>query len=154
MTRPRPAAWIAILVFAILVTGCIIAVWTFISEGNAMRQRDEARARATLVAYLDLVRQRKWIKACDMQDDTSDLAMEDCEGFLSSGAPLVSFDVGGARSTSWNTEGTFIKFPVSLVYADGSHEQIELEVGSKARGYPDTVLDGPISHTRERPYEG
>ncbi|MFA1546085.1 hypothetical protein [Actinomadura chokoriensis] len=154
MTRPRPAAWIAILVIAVLVTGCLIEGWSFVSGGNAMKKRDEARARATLVAYLHLVHQRKWMKACDMQDDTSELALEGCEGYLSSGAPLVSFDVGGARSTSWNTEGTFIKFPVSLVYADGSHEQIELEVGSKASGYPDTVLDGPFSHTRRRPYDG
>lgn len=118
-----------------------------------MKRRDEARARTTLVTYLDLVRQRKWEEACDMQDDTSELAMEDCEGYLSSGAPLVSSYVAGVRSTRWNTEGTFIKFPVCLVYADGSHERIELEVGSKASGYPDTVLDGPVSHTRERPYD-
>ncbi|GGQ24338.1 hypothetical protein BKA00_006155 [Actinomadura coerulea] len=147
MARPRRSAWLAVL-----VTCCLIGVWSFVSKGRDAKERDEARARAALVSYLDLVRDRDWIKACAMQDDSS--RDSDCEEFLSSGPRLVAFDVGGARSTSWNTEGTFIRFPVSLIYAGGGHEFIELEVGSKADGYADTIVDRPSSHTLERPYDG
>ncbi|MEU9872576.1 hypothetical protein AB0C87_32585 [Actinomadura sp. NPDC048021] len=147
MARPRRSAWLAVLLIC-----CLIGVWSFVSKGHAAKERDEARARAALVSYLDLVRGRNWMKACAMQDDSS--RDSDCEAFLSSGPRLVAFDVGSARSTSWNTEGTFITFPVSLIYAGGGHEFIELKVGSKAGGHADTVVDGPSLHTLERPYDG
>lgn len=153
MARPRRSAVLAAPMIFLLI--CVsIMVWHFVAGGQAAEQREQARARAALVTYLDLVRRRDWTQACAMQDEDSGLEDANCKDFLSSGSPLVIFDVGRVLWTRSGIDGTFIAFVVVLTYADGSHEQIEMQVSSKVSGYPDTVLDGPSVHTRERPYDG
>ncbi len=153
MARPCRSAVLATLMIFPLI--CVsIAVWHLVANGQAAERREQARARATLVTYLDLVRRRNWTKACAMQDEDSGLNDANCKEFLSSGSRLVIFDVGRVLRTGSGIDGTFITFVVSLTYADGSHEQIEMQVSPKVSGYPDTVLDGPSVHTRKRPYDG
>ena len=152
MARPRRSAVFAAVMISSLI--CVsIVVWQFVANGEAAKQREQARARAALVTYLELVRRRDWTKACAMQDEDSGLEDANCKDFLSSGSPLVTFDVGRVMWTGSGIDGTFIAFVVSLTYADGSYEQIEMQVSPKVSGYPYTVLDGPSYHTRERPHD-
>lgn len=131
LTRLRPA----ILSFVLAMLAMSMAAC-----GGGVTGQERHRARTALITYLGLVRDGRWRKAIEMQDDTSDLYQATWSS-LADRPRLLSFTVGRATGDESGREGTFIAFPVDLAFAGGRRVRTEMRVGSKTGGLPDTVVD-------------
>jgi hypothetical protein len=137
MAHPRrpKRGWLPVALLALALLGVSVS-----SCGGGLTGQERRRARTTLITYLGLVRDGEWRKAIAMQDDTSDLYLAGRDS-IADRPRLVSFAVGRATGDTSGREGTFIMFPVDLVFADHRRMRIEMQVGAKVDGYPDTVVD-------------
>ncbi|MFG2167872.1 hypothetical protein [Micromonospora chersina] len=124
------------LLLVLLSLTCVLMCWgAFAWQSERNQRRDRSEAKAALGKYLERVRGTEYRAAYQQlcSDVLPDYAESDYAAFLRQQRPFVPFSLGEpTRSTG--IDGTYLNFPVSLVYADASTKVVHLAVGVETGG--------------------
>jgi hypothetical protein len=95
-------------------------------------QQDRTHARTALTTYFGHVRDGDWHRAYQQLDEDSNCTEAEYIDFLEKQPRLRSFTVGNPAGLHSNVDGTFVRFPLDLTYANGKRESFDMDVGIDA----------------------
>jgi hypothetical protein len=104
-------------------------------------QRDRVHAHEALITYFGYVRDGDWHRAYQQLDEVSDCTEAEYIDFLKEQPRLRAFALDNPTGPDSNVDGTFVRFPVHLTYANGKRESFDMEVGIDTDGIG--PVDGP-----------
>ncbi|SCL33078.1 hypothetical protein GA0070624_4643 [Micromonospora rhizosphaerae] len=122
-----------------LALGSVICVLTCCGVldlvGKANDRQDRRAARAALGGYLTRVEDGDYLAAYQQlcSDVLEDYPETEHVAFLRQQRAFVSYAIGDPTESS-GIDGTYLAFPVSLTYVDGSADEIGLVVGLQTDG--------------------
>jgi hypothetical protein len=145
VTLPRSGAarrrWGCAILSLISVTALASSCVALQVQGAEGDQRDRVHARNALRTYFRNVRDGDWHRAYQQLDELCSSTEAEYTDFIKEEPRLRSFTLGQPAGPYSNIDGTFVSFPVDLTYANGRHEEFEIEVGIDTDGIG--PVDGP-----------
>ena len=146
MTEPRSDraarrrwryAILSLIAATVLASSCV----ALRIQATERDQRSRVHAHEALITYFGYVRDGDWHRAYHQLDEDSDCTEAEYIDFLKEQPRLRAFALDNPTGPYSNVDGTFVRFPVHLTYANGKRESFDMEVGIDTDGIG--PVDGP-----------